>query len=71
MPQKLQANEVLEEVQIPKEPQKTPHDTKARTLAQEDIEKPTIDLSQKEKTIERTDKGKGPTVETTSSIKYM
>ena len=45
-PQQLQADKVSKERKIPKEPQKSPHDTKARTLGQENIETPTVDFSQ-------------------------
>ena len=36
-----------------------------------DTETPTIDISQREKIPERTNKGKGLVVETTSLVKYM
>ena len=70
-PKKMHPYDVLEEGKIPEEPQQTPHNIEARTLAKEDRKNPTINLSQREKTLERIDKGKRPIVEIASLVKCM
>ena len=70
-PQQQNSIELSNEGKIPKEPQQTPHNIEVRILAQSNTETPTSNLSQREKTPKRTNKGKGPIVETTSLVKYM
>ena len=61
----------MEEGKIYEEPQKNSHDIEVRIVDLIDTKMPDVDLSQKEKTLERSDKGKGLVVQTPSSNKYM
>lgn len=58
-----------EEGKIYEEPQKNSRDTEVRIVDSIDIEIPDVDLSQKEKTPERSDKGKSIVIQAPSSSK--
>ena len=58
-----------EEGQIYEEPQQTSQDTEVRTVDSTNTKMPDVDLSQKEKTLERSDKGKGLAIQTPFSSK--
>lgn len=67
--QKISTNEVLEGGKICKQPQQSSQDTEVRIVYSTDTNILGVDLLEKEKTLERSDKGKGIVEKTPSSSK--